>query len=183
MNPVRQCEMSPAASSGQYISPLTADELARRNKELIELLDSWESDGDEQEQRETLTVLSQALGAQSGVRPDAIPMSLVVLLDAGPLSLVTNPKGSDQSHRCKAWLAELLAAGVQIMVPEGADYEVRRELIRAGRRGGLDRLDNLARKASFLPVTTAVWRALRNCGRRPETRALLRPMTRRSTAT
>jgi hypothetical protein len=35
---------------------------------------------------------------------------------------------------------------------------VRRELIRAGRRGGLDRLDNLARKAGFLPVTTAVWR-------------------------
>ena len=85
-------------------------------------------------------------------------MSLVVLLDAGPLSLATNPKGSDESRRCKAWLAELVAAGVQIMVPEGADYEVRRELIRAGRRGGLDRLDNLARKAGFLPVTTAVWR-------------------------
>ncbi len=85
-------------------------------------------------------------------------MSLVVLLDAGPLSLATNPKGSDESRRCKAWLAELVAAGVQIMVPEGADYEVRRELIRAGRRDGLDRLDNLARKAGFLPVTTTVWR-------------------------
>jgi len=86
-------------------------------------------------------------------------VSLVVLLDAGPLSLVTNPKGSDESRRCKAWLAELVAAGVQIMVPEGADYEVRRELIRAGRRGGLERLDNLARNAVFLPVTTAVWRS------------------------
>ncbi|MGA7498670.1 MAG: hypothetical protein WBX00_18230, partial [Isosphaeraceae bacterium] len=74
------------------------------------------------------------------------------------LSLATNPKGSDESRRCKAWLAELVAAGVQIMVPEGADYEVRRELIRAGRRDGLDRLDNLARKAGFLPVTTTVWR-------------------------
>ena len=112
MNPVRQCEMSPAASSGQYISPLTADELAQRNKELIELLDSWESDGDEQEQRNT-DGSQPGSGPASGVRPDAIPMSLVVLLDAGPLSLVTNPKGSDQSHRCKAWLAELLAAGVQ----------------------------------------------------------------------
>ncbi|MGO9809521.1 MAG: hypothetical protein ACLP53_01760 [Isosphaeraceae bacterium] len=57
-------------------------------------------------------------------------MILVVLLDAGPLSLATNPKGSDESRRCKAWLAELFAAGVRIMVPEGADYEVRRELIR-----------------------------------------------------
>ena len=46
-------------------------------------------------------------------------MSLVVLLDASPLSLATNPKGSDESRRCMAWLAELVAAGVQIMVPEG----------------------------------------------------------------
>jgi len=35
-------------------------------------------------------------------------VSPVVLLDAGPLSLVTNPKGSDESRRCKAWLAELV---------------------------------------------------------------------------
>jgi hypothetical protein len=85
-------------------------------------------------------------------------VSLIVLLDAGPLSLVTNPKGSDESRRCKAWLDDLAAAGVQILVPEGTDYEMRRELIRAGRRGGLVRLDNLARKAGLLPVTTAVWR-------------------------
>ena len=84
-------------------------------------------------------------------------MNRVVLLDAGPLGLVTNPKGSDESRRCKVWLAELAAAGVQIMVPEGADYEVRRELLRAGRRGGLNRLDNLVRNTDYLPVTTAVW--------------------------
>ena len=84
-------------------------------------------------------------------------MSRVVLLDAGPLGLVTNPKGSDESRRCRVWLAELAAARVQIMVPEGADYEVRRELFRAGRRGGLNRLDKLARTTDYLPVTTAVW--------------------------
>ena len=84
-------------------------------------------------------------------------MSRVILLDANPLGLVTNPKGSDEAHRCKVWLAELAAAGVQFMVPEGADYEVRRELLRVGRRGGLNRLDNLSRKTEFLPVTRAVW--------------------------
>jgi hypothetical protein len=78
----------------------------------------------------------------------------LVLLDAGPLGLVTNPKGSDESRRCKAWLAGLVAGGVRVMVPEGADYEVRRNLF----RGGLDRLDKLAHQAGFLPVTTAVWR-------------------------
>jgi hypothetical protein len=85
-------------------------------------------------------------------------MSRLILLDAGPLGLVTNPKASEESRRCKAWLAGLVASGVRVAVPDGADYEVRRDLFRAGRRGGLDRLDNLARKTSYLPVTTAVWR-------------------------
>jgi hypothetical protein len=62
VTPVRHREVSPEVASGSYASPLTADELARRNRELIELLNSWESEGDEQEQRETLTVLREALG-------------------------------------------------------------------------------------------------------------------------
>jgi predicted nucleic acid-binding protein len=85
-------------------------------------------------------------------------VSRLVLLDAGPLGLVTNPKGSEDSRRCKAWLAGLAAAGVRVMVPEGADYEVRRGLFLEGKRGGLDRLDKLARQAGYLPVTIAVWR-------------------------
>jgi hypothetical protein len=85
-------------------------------------------------------------------------VSRLVLLDAGPLGLVTNPKAGEDSHRCKAWLAGLLSGGVRVMVPEGADFEVRRELFRTGRRGGLTRLDNLAGRIGFLPVTTAVWR-------------------------
>ena len=59
-------------------------------------------------------------------------MSRVVLLDSGPLGLVTNPRESDESRLCKEWLKMLLAAGVRVMVPEIADYEVRRELLRAG---------------------------------------------------
>jgi hypothetical protein len=43
------------------------------------------------------------------------------------------------------------------MVPEGADYEVRRELLRVGKRGGLTRLDNFARSTVYLPVTRVVW--------------------------
>jgi hypothetical protein len=62
VTPVRHREVSPEVALGSYASPLTADELAQRNRELIELLNSWESEGDEQEQRETLTVLREALG-------------------------------------------------------------------------------------------------------------------------
>ena len=85
-------------------------------------------------------------------------MTRMVLLDAGPLGLVTHPKAGDENRQCKAWLAGLLADGVRVRVPEGADYEVRRELFRAGRRGGLDRLDKLGHQLGYAPVTLAVWR-------------------------
>jgi len=95
-------------------------------------------------------------------------MTRLVLLDAGPLGLSTNPKAGDAGWRCRAWLDALMAAGVMVMVPEGADYEVWRDLIRAGRRGGLDRLDELGRWPRFLPVTTATWRRGRVLGEVPK---------------
>lgn len=55
---------NPAAAAGSYVPAVSADELARRNRALVELLDSWESDGDEQEQRETLAVLRETLGTR-----------------------------------------------------------------------------------------------------------------------
>ena len=51
-------------------------------------------------------------------------MSQVVLLDAGPLGLVTNPRRSPQSTACAAWLQSLVTAGVRVVIPEIADYEV-----------------------------------------------------------
>jgi predicted nucleic acid-binding protein len=52
----------------------------------------------------------------------------------------------------------LAAAGVEILVPEIADYEVRRELIRAGKSRGLARLDALGDRHQYLPVTTQAMR-------------------------
>ena len=118
MTPVRHREVSPKVASGSDASPLTADELAERNRDLIELLNSWESEGDEQEQRETLAVLRGPWAATSGVLAGAVPVSLVVLLDAGPLSLVTNPE--DSALDCDVILAAqaLLAAedGFEVIV-------------------------------------------------------------------
>jgi len=48
----------------------------------------------------------------------------------------------------------LLSAGVSVLVPEIADYEVRRELLRAGRQRGVRRLDRLKEDIGYLPVTT-----------------------------
>ena len=63
-------------------------------------------------------------------------MSHVVLLDTGPLGLVTNPKRSPQSVACAQWLQAFVAHGIRVIVPEIADYEVRRELPRAKKEPG-----------------------------------------------
>lgn len=44
------------------------------------------------------------------------------------------------------------------MVPEIADYEVRRELIRAHRTRGLQNLDAIGSWAEYLALTTAIMR-------------------------
>ncbi len=85
-------------------------------------------------------------------------MSQVVLLDAGPLGLATNPRRSQQSVACAQWLQALIANGTRVILPEIADYEVRRELLRANRVRGLSRLDALADVVEYLPLTTAAMR-------------------------
>lgn len=85
-------------------------------------------------------------------------MIRVVLLDTGPLGLASDPKSTSEAESCRAWLDHLLAARVNIIVPEIADYEVRRELLRAGKTKGLAQLDALALKYDYLPVTKQTWR-------------------------
>jgi predicted nucleic acid-binding protein len=81
-----------------------------------------------------------------------------VLLDSGPLGLVTNPQQSPQGTACSEWLRSLLARGARIIVPEIADYEVRRELWRANKARGIQRLDQLGQLLEYLPLTTAAIR-------------------------
>ncbi len=51
-------------SPATLVPILSDDERARRNLAARELLDSWVTDGDEKEQRETMDVLRDALGAR-----------------------------------------------------------------------------------------------------------------------
>ncbi|MBJ7898512.1 MAG: nuclease [Cyanobacteria bacterium RI_101] len=44
------------------------------------------------------------------------------------------------------------------MIPEIADYEVRRELLRANKTKGIARLDDLAKFLEYLPIKTAAMR-------------------------
>ena len=81
-------------------------------------------------------------------------MARIILLDSGPLGMITHPR---RSPDVAAWFIGLRRSGVLIRVPEIADYEVRRELIRAGRTTGVARLDALARELGVVPVTREVW--------------------------
>ena len=99
-------------------------------------------------------------------------MSLIVLLDAGPLGMITNPKSSPENEACKNWLASLAYNAVEVMIPEIADYEVRCELLRAGKDRGLGRLDALKSLLGYAPITTSVmlkaaefWATARKLGR------------------
>lgn len=100
-------------------------------------------------------------------------MSLTVFLDAGPLGLVTNPKRTPDTIAAAQWVYDMEAAGHHFVVPAIADYEVRRELIRAGKTRGVARLDqfNAAEDGRFLAVTNtallrgaALWAQARNAG-------------------
>jgi len=79
------------------------------------------------------------------------------ILDAGPLGLATNSRDSGEAGRCRAWIRSALIEGSRVMVPEVVDYEVRRELIRAGRTKGLARLDVLVDQLGRLRIDSQAW--------------------------
>jgi hypothetical protein len=85
-------------------------------------------------------------------------VSHTVLLDAGPLGLVTNPQRSRQSVACAQRLPALVQHGSRVLVPEIAADEVRWELLRANKVRGLARLDAPAALLEYLLLTTAAMR-------------------------
>ncbi len=52
----------------------------------------------------------------------------------------------------------LAERGTRIAIPEIADYEVRRELLRAGKIAGVQRLDALVATFEYLAISTDVMR-------------------------
>ncbi len=83
-------------------------------------------------------------------------MPRIILLDSTPLALICRHRGHPRGDVCRRWLDSIEMAGVVVVVPEIADYEVRREWTRSGSRGGLARLDYLATRLIYHPITTPV---------------------------
>lgn len=85
-------------------------------------------------------------------------VSAVILLDAGPLSLLSSPRNLPGPTKCKQWATSLRKIQRRIVVPEIADYEVRRELIRLNRGSSLALLDQVGQQFEYLPITTFAMR-------------------------
>lgn len=85
-------------------------------------------------------------------------MARIILLDSTPLALLCRPHGHGPGDVCRRWLDSVKKAGIIVAVPEMADYEVRRELIRRGAQAGLTRLDQLLFDSVYDPITTPIMR-------------------------
>ena len=83
---------------------------------------------------------------------------MVIVLDSGPLGLLSNPGPRGLSRTAHDWARRHVSSGARIVIPEIADYEVRRELVRASKTRGVERLDRLCGGLHYQPLTTAVMR-------------------------
>jgi len=98
---------------------------------------------------------------------------LTIILDTGPLGILTNPKKPHGTVDALRWAAAHIRAGNRIMVPSIADYEVRRELVRLGKACGLVSLDTWNATPSdryiiltdnALRLASELWARARNAG-------------------
>jgi hypothetical protein len=83
---------------------------------------------------------------------------MLIVVESGPLGRLCNPTSSEPAGDAHRWARHHLERGRRLVVPEISDYEVRRELVRAGLVEGARRLDELGAGLGFVPVTSAMWR-------------------------
>jgi predicted nucleic acid-binding protein len=85
-------------------------------------------------------------------------MPRTIFLDSAPLSLLASSANTTEAQAIARWALDCDAAGHRIIIPEIVDYEVRRELLRAGKSRSVAELDNLKAVFTYLPVSTAAMR-------------------------
>ncbi len=95
----------------------------------------------------------------------------MIVLDSAPLSELSEPVSTPRVVAVSRWASAHLVAGNQICIPEVIDYELRRELIRSGKRASILELDALKTRFTYLPISTKVilmaadrWAQSRNRG-------------------
>jgi predicted nucleic acid-binding protein len=101
-------------------------------------------------------------------------VSRYLLLDSGPLGIVTQPRISPEVVAMNRWLIDCLSGGDAVLVPAIIYYEIRRELLRARKASGLAHLDAfvqidsnryLALSDEALRLAAELWAQSRQQGR------------------
>jgi predicted nucleic acid-binding protein len=99
-------------------------------------------------------------------------LSQIIVLDTGVLGMLVHPAETGEPRECKAWLKQVVLGGAVVYVPEIADYELRRELLRMKSAESTRRLDGLKTRLRYAPITTAAmlkaaehWATARSAGR------------------
>ena len=99
-------------------------------------------------------------------------MSSIIVLDTGVLGMLVHPAETGEPRECKTWLKQLVLRGASVCVPEIADYELRRELLRMKSTESIKRLDELNTRLRYVPITREAmlkaaefWAAARSAGR------------------
>jgi predicted nucleic acid-binding protein len=101
-------------------------------------------------------------------------VSRFLLLDSGPLGLLTHPQRTAEVIAITDWLSESLLRGNLVIVPAIIYYELKRELLRAGKTSGIRKLDAFVNAVSerYLPLSdeavrlaAELWTQSRQAGR------------------
>ena len=86
--------------------------------------------------------------------------------------MLVHPSEAGEPRECKAWLKQIVLRGASVHIPEIADYELRRELLRMKSDESVKRLDALKARLTYVPITTAAmlkaaeyWATTRGAGR------------------
>jgi hypothetical protein len=112
-------------------------------------------------------------------------VSRFLVLDSGPLGLITHPQRNSEVIAITEWLSRCVLGGHRVIVPAIIYYELRRELLRAGKTFSVGRLESFVTSTPgrYLPLPTkrSVWR--QNFGQRHASKGGPLPMRRISMLT
>lgn len=78
-------------------------------------------------------------------------MTRCIILDTGPLGKIAHPRPNQE---VAAWLNRVVSSGSLVIIPEIADYELRRNMLLEGMASSLKRLDELKDLLLYMPLTT-----------------------------
>lgn len=82
-------------------------------------------------------------------------MNRFLVLDSGPLNLITHPQHNSEVVAITEWVSPCVLGGHRVIVPAIIYYELKRELLRAGKTFSVGRLESFVTSTPdrYLPLS------------------------------